>query len=163
MKSQIPVTLCKMPAKVVSDLNLACMHGLCCSSLIHLLVDPFISSPVRLASSWQYREYLQVDQGSLSYLINSLSHSHGSMWPEADLHWQYFTTNHSNSRAKSSFGVLFSVFTSWDGVVTFHYQGPGSAQQRDRCCQHRDSFAALASAFCHGHMWVAGGCGCHRL
>lgn len=70
---------------------------------------------------------------------------------------------HSYHRAKIFISALFSVFTSPNNVVRFHYQGPGSAQQRDRCCQHRDSFAVLAFAFWHGHMWVARGCGCHRL
>lgn len=74
------------------------MHGLCCNSRIHHYVDPFLSSPVRLACSLQYRgyhtEYLLVNQASLSVLINSPSHGRGSTGPEADVHWQYFTTNH---------------------------------------------------------------------
>ena len=130
------------------------MHGLCCNSLIHLLVDPFISSPVRLLRSPQYREYhteyLRVDQGSLSYLINSLSHSHDSMWPEADARWQYFTTNRRRCGGQKIFiSVIFCIYIMWwRGHISLLEGGGGrSARQRDGCCQHRDSVAALASAF----------------
>lgn len=60
-------------------------------------------------------------------------------------------------KRKSSLSRIF-LYLHHD-TVRSHFiirECSGCARQRDRCCQHRDSFAALASAFCHGHVGCRG-------
>lgn len=132
------------------------MHGLRC--LIHICSDSVISSPVKQLSA-EANSTAALFRSSFSNLTNLFSHIHGCAWPEADGQWHCF----SGGKKKSSLVCYFLYLHHEMSVVRFHYHASCSAERRDRCCQHADSFAALASAFWHGHMWVAGGCGCHRL
>lgn len=86
------------------------MHGLHCCSLIHLLLSlwyPQQSDGRTLQGGGYHTAYLWVDQGSLCHLINLLSHKQASVWPEADVRCESFTTNHSHCRTKSSLPCYF--------------------------------------------------------
>lgn len=96
LKSWVLATLCEIPTKVVSDLDLRCvhvMHGSPCYSLIHLWSFYTLTSQNVIFLTIPPRTpYLLFNQGSLSHLIKSSPHTHGSVWPQPDVHWQYFST-----------------------------------------------------------------------